>query len=148
MNSFSEFLALSDLDQIVVLVSEKDISQPGMLNEGRWVASGKKDWLIRVDAADPAIPLQRHVHIARSKHTSAKNQQASWNEDKTRHDKGSFNASVGSLKVVQNLARDALGLPQDAILEHVTSPRAVLLESVAEPDAICVAYFRLSSAGA
>ena len=108
MDSFSEFLALNDLDQIVVLLPEKGIPQAAMLNERRCIGSGKKDWMVRVDPADPAIPLQRHVHIARSKHTSAKNQQASWNEDRTRHDKGSFNASAGSLKVVQDLARDAL----------------------------------------
>ena len=98
----------------------------------------------RVDPADPSIPLQRHVHIARKKHTSAKNQQASWNEDKTRHDKGSFNTSVGALKVVQGLARTALGLDPNAVLEHVVSPRNVLLESASDPSAIRIVYLKMS----
>jgi hypothetical protein len=144
MDSFTEFHYLSDLDQVVVLVPENEIPQLAMLSEGVWVSSGKKDWMVRVDPADPAIPLQRHVHIARSKHTSAKNQHASWNQDRTRHDKSSFNDSVGAIKVVRELARSALGLPPDAILEHVISPRRILLESAEQSDNISVVYLRLS----
>ena len=148
MESFSEFHYLSGVDQIVVLAAEEEIPQDAILNEGRWVASGKKDWMVRVDPADPSIPLKRHVHIARSKHTAAKNQQASWNDDQTRHDKGTFNTSVGSLKAVQDLARSALGLPPDAILEHVESPRVFLLESVSSPDNLSIVFLRLSGSGA
>lgn len=146
--SFKEFYYLSKLDQIVVLTPEKSIPNSVLLNEGKWVESGKKDWMVRVDAADPAIPLQRHVHIARKKHTAAKDQQASWNEDKTRHDKGSFNASVGSLSVVQDLARSALKLPQDALLEHLVVPRPVLMESAVMQNAISIVYLRVAEPGA
>ena len=139
---FSEFRSLETVDQIVVLISETALSKTSLLNEGRWVSSGKQDWMTRVDPPDPSIPLLRHVHIARSKHTSAKNQQASWNDDKTRHDKGSFNASVGSLKVVQDLARSALGLAPDAILEHIVSPRNILLESAGK-STISIVYLTM-----
>jgi hypothetical protein len=129
MMSFKEFYYLGNVDQVVVRIPFSDVPEKAILNEGRWVESGKKDWMIRVDAEDPSIPLQRHVHIAREKHMSAKNQQASWNQDRSRHDKGSFNADVGSLAVVQDLARAALGLDPTAILEHIVSPGNVLLES-------------------
>lgn len=141
---FSEFRNLKKVDQIVVLISEAALSKASLLHEGRWVASGKQDWMMRVDPADPSIPSLRHVHIARSRHTSAKNQQASWNDDKSRHDKGSFNGSVGSLKVVQNIARSALGLPSDAILEHIVSPRKILVES-ANQSSISIIYLTLTS---
>ncbi|RUO35947.1 hypothetical protein CWE13_10380 [Aliidiomarina shirensis] len=143
MVTFLDFLELENVDKVVVLISEATVPDNAILNEGRWVESGKKDWMIRVDAEDPAIPLQRHVHIARSKHMSAKNMQASWNEDQTRHDRGSFNDSVGSRKVVQDLARDALNLPSDAILEHVETERRMLLESTEPTDELSIVYFRL-----
>lgn len=140
---FKDFL-IEELDQVVVQVPESEIPERVLLNEGRWVASGKKDWMVRVDPADPNIPTQRHVHIAREKHTSAKNMQASWNEDKSRHDKGSFNASIGAMSVVQDLARDALGLPSDAILEHVLEARPqLLLESEVPEDALSIVYLEV-----
>ncbi|WP_239384371.1 DUF6367 family protein, partial [Delftia tsuruhatensis] len=71
--------------------------------ESIWMPSGNKDWMYRVDPEDPRIPLQRHIHIAKKKHTSAKNMQASWNADGTRHDKSSFNASVGSTERVRDI---------------------------------------------
>lgn len=142
VESFKEFI-IKDVDQVVVLVSTQVVPDAAMLNEGRWTPSGKKDWMIRVDAADPKIRTQRHVHIAREKHVAAKNMQASWNEDKTRHDKGSFNTDVGSLNVVQSLAKDALGLPDGAVLEHVEDARAVLLESADQEEALTIVYLEM-----
>jgi hypothetical protein len=142
--SFLEYYYLRHIDKVVVCASDSEIPESALLNEGRWIESGKKDWMVRVDPPDPTIPLQRHVHIARSKHTSSKNMQASWNEDKTRHDKGTFNDSVGSLRVVQDLAKDALNLPSDAILEHVENPRRMLTESRRSSDAISIVYLQLS----
>jgi hypothetical protein len=129
--TFSEFIYLERVDELVVCIPTTHVPAAGLLNEGRWVESGKADWMLRVDAANPAIPLQRHVHIARAKHVSAKGQQASWNDDGTRHDKGSFNVSAGSQKVVQDLARSALGLSADAILEQRVPPQNILVESAA-----------------
>jgi len=75
--------------------------------------------MYRVDPEDPRIPLQRHIHIAQKKHISAKNMQASWNADGTRHDKGSFNASVGSTERVRDIARSVLGVPPNIVLESI-----------------------------
>jgi hypothetical protein len=144
--SFKEFLYLYRIDQIVVRAPSSVIPKAAILNEGKWTESGRKDWMVRVDAANPAIPALRHVHIARKKHISAKNQQASWNDDKTRHDKGSFNTSVGSLRVVQDLARTALGLDPSSILEHVVPSENVLLESATDPTAIRVVYLVFAGA--
>lgn len=89
--------------------------------ESQWRESGYKDWMFRVDPEDPRIPLKRHVHISREKHTSSKDQQASWNEDGTRHDKSSFNEKVGNKKVVRDVAAKALGIPSTLTLESIHS---------------------------
>lgn len=73
--------------------------------------------MFRVDAANPAIPLLRHVHIAKKQHTSSKNMQVSWNADGTRHDKQSFNDGVAQQKYVRELAREVLKLDWEISLE-------------------------------
>ena len=72
MPSFKEFLALQRLDAMFILLPSSLVPKEALLNEGKWVSSGEKDWMLRVDPENPAIPLQRHVHIARAKHTSSK----------------------------------------------------------------------------
>lgn len=143
-DAFNEKYFLTDLEQVVVLVPERHIGSDALLLEGQWMASGKKDWMIRVDPADPRIPLQRHVHIARAKHTTAKTQQVSWNQDLTRHDRGSFNDKVGGLKVVQDLARAALKLPDTAVLEHVELSPPTLNESTQAPG-LSTVYLKMLS---
>lgn len=91
--------------------------------ESRWESSGYKDWMYRVDPADPKIPLRRHVHIAKSKHTSAKSMQASWNDNGTRHDKGSFNTSVGDTAQVREIAKKVLRIPPNVTLESADRAR-------------------------
>ena len=88
--------------------------------------------MLRVDPAISAMKVQRHVHIAQAKHTSAKNMQAAWNEDGSRHDRGSFNAAVGGLAVVQDIARSALGLDSSVVLEHASIQPGLLGESELE----------------
>ncbi len=143
MPGFSEFLYLQEVDELVVCLPEDSVPAIGLLQEGRWVNSGKADWMLRVDAANPALPLQRHVHIARAKHVAAKDQQASWNQDGTRHDKGSFNTSVGSQRVVQDLARTALGLDPGVLLEQVVAPTGMLVESCMTSDPAKTIYLHL-----
>ena len=106
--------------------------QTALLNEGRWVHSGKKDYMLRVDPQNPSIPAQRHVHIAHKKHVSAPNKQASWNVDGTRHDKHNFNAAMGSNAKVQQIARQALALPDDVQLETIVQQDAALLLEASE----------------
>ena len=100
MKSFKEFiaeLAETEIDYLMLELTEDVSSLPRLksLTEGRWEPAGYKDFMIRVDPVRPETKEQRHVHIARQKHTSAKNQQVAWNEDGSRHDKKSFNASLG-----------------------------------------------------
>ena len=127
--SFREYLYLRNLDFIVVRCPQSVVPEQALLNEGRWVESSKNGWSLRVDAADPAIPLQRHVHVSRTKHTSSKNQQASWNQDGSRHDRKSFNTGVGSTAVARELAKAALGLADDVVLEHAVQRANPLTES-------------------
>ncbi len=90
--------------------------------------SGKSGWMQRVDSANPAIPTQRHVHVAKEKHTSSKTQQAAWNADGTRHDKKTFNDKVGALDATRTIARAALVLDDKIVLEQLKeAPRLLLL---------------------
>ena len=126
MRSFSEFLDEEGVDYFIIEVPDDILPSELLINEGRWVESGKKGYMHRVDAEDPSIKQQRHVHVAKSKHINSKTMQASWNEDGTKHDKKSFNSNVGSLSVVQSIARDALGLSSSVKLEEASKSEQLL----------------------
>jgi len=131
MLKFHDYLK-DGIDYFVLLVPEELVPEIALINEGRWVLSGEKDWMERVDAKNPSLNQLRHVHVARAKHVNVKTQQASWNDDLTRHDRQNFNSKIGSIKTVQDIAKRALKLPHDAILEEA-SPAArlsMLLESI------------------
>lgn len=108
-----------------------------ILTEGRWQPSAVKNLFVRIDAADDRLKQQRHVHVANEKHLRAKNQQAAWNADGTRHDKISFNVKHGDRASYQDAARAALGLPKNTTLEALQPDQAakslLLLESDQEP---------------
>lgn len=126
--SFMEFLNEDGIDYFVLEMPKGLVPEKVLINEGQWVPSGKKNWMLRVDAENPAIMQQHHVHVSRSKHVNAKNMQASWNIDGTKHDKKSFNSKVASTNVVQNIARQALGLPSDFKLEEASRAANVLVQ--------------------
>ncbi len=128
MPSFKECIAEDGVDYFVIEMPENQVPKLALINEGKWVASGKKDWMVRVDAENPSINQQRHVHTARSKHTNTKAMQASWNQNGTRHDSKSFNSKIGSLSVVQSIARQALNLPDDIHLEELSRPVTILIK--------------------
>ena len=129
MKSFKEFLADEQgIDYFIVKIPEGQVPELVLINEGQWVQSGKKDWMQRVDAENPSLKQQRHVHLAKSKHVSAKSKQASWNQDGTKHDKGSFNSNIGSLDVVQSIARQALCLSSKIKLEESTKAANILTQ--------------------
>lgn len=125
MKSFIQFRE-EGVDYFVVEVEEQYISQLALLNEGNWVETGKKDWLQRVDASNPNMKQQRHVHVVRAKHIKNKNMQASWNQDKTQHDSKTFNSNIGSLEIVQSIAKQALNLPQNAQLQEAVKAKSLL----------------------
>jgi hypothetical protein len=87
--------------------------------ELEWQNSGVKDIMIRIDPAIPAMKQRRHVHVAHRKHIRVKAKQASWNDDGTRHDKKTFDESLGSQTSIRAVARAALRLPADVRLEFV-----------------------------
>ena len=67
LKSFKEFMA-ENLDYVIVQLPAALVDEAALLNEGKWMPSGKSGWMQRVDAANPAIPLQRHVHVALKTH--------------------------------------------------------------------------------
>ncbi|WP_139795241.1 DUF6367 family protein [Chromobacterium violaceum] len=103
------------------------------LNEGQWRPSKFNDLWYRVDAADPAMAKQRHIHIAHKKHISAANKQVSWNQDHSRHDAHKFDSSFTGIEKAKDLARQMLGLPPSAILEQKhrsTTEAGLILEAL------------------
>jgi hypothetical protein len=113
MVTFKEFLAESaesEIEYLVVILPEKYISKLSIVLESIWKPAGYKDFMIRVDPARAESKEQLHVHIAHKKHTSAKNQQVSWNQSGTRHDKKHFNDALGKQDAVRNIAAKVLGV--------------------------------------
>ena len=137
-------------EEISVLLSAEVLNHCGLdiVLESVWVNSGYKDWMYRVDPKDPRIPQQRHIHIAKKKHTSAKNMQASWNEDGTRHDKKSFNAAVGDVNRVREIATNVLKIAPDIALESMETVPAcrVLKEDISNSFGGKIAYITFNMA--
>jgi hypothetical protein len=136
MISFKEFLSNNNdedgVDYFVIEMLIEDNFELIDLNESHWKDSGKKGYMLRIDPENSAMKQKRHVHIAKSKHINSKSMQASWNSDKTRHDRKSFNSNVGSINAVQSIAREALGLPSDAILESLEKNTSLKLIDLCE----------------
>ncbi|UVM53160.1 DUF6367 family protein [Pseudomonas sp. B21-015] len=106
----------AEITDISVLIPSSAIAHLEIALESQWTPA-EKGWMYRVDAANPAIPLLRHVHIAKKQHTASKDMQVSWNVDGTRHDKKSFNKKIGQQNYVRNLAKEALKLDWSISLE-------------------------------
>ncbi len=141
MHTFEKFLedhADNDPKYFLVEVPEELISHLNIALESYWQDYDNK-WQYRIDAADPKIPLQRHVHIAQKKHKSNKNMQVSWNVDGTRHDQKSFNMDIGKNKKAREIAKEILKLGGSISLEHYIeseSDNRLLLECVCDNDEI------------
>jgi hypothetical protein len=106
------------------------------LDEGAgWRDSRISGLKYRIDPARPQMMQKRHVHVAAAKHTSTKSKQVSWDDEGGRHDRHSFNDKLGARGDYQDVARMALGLPPETILEWVEPARAgrimTLLEGLA-----------------
>lgn len=134
-------------EEISVLLSADVLDRCGLniALESVWVKAGYKDWMYRVDPEDPKIPQKRHIHIARSKHTSAKNMQASWNSDGTRHDKKSFSTQVGNINQVREIARSVLKIDPEIALESENQGRfgKALIEDISSSADGKIAYLFL-----
>lgn len=125
MSKVTEFLQERDLDYIVIEADEDDYTKLNLpsLKENKWFDSFKSGWSYRIDPPNPQLHIQRHVHVARTKHINAKDQQASWNQDYSSHDKKSFNATLSGLETAKEIARQALKLPPGAVLEELKLAR-------------------------
>ena len=128
MVSFKEFLDGDGIDYFIIEIPEEYVPEIALINEGKWVDSGKKGYMQRVDAENPSVNQKRHVHIAKAKHVSNKNMQASWNDDGSKHDKKAFNSKIGSVSTVQDIARQALGLPSNFKLEELAKVPNLLVQ--------------------
>ena len=148
IKSFKDFLNdLEDADEIsngidyfIIEISHDNISEEMFINEGRWTQSGKKNWMYRIDAENPALNQQRHVHIAQSKHLNAKNQQVAWNQDGSKHDKKTFNKNIAKLNVVQSIAKETLNLGSSIKLEEAAIAPNLLVQinEALDGDAPCL----------
>jgi hypothetical protein len=125
LKTFKEFLNEDGIDYFIIEIPEAFVPNIALLNEGRWVKSGTKDYMQRVERS---INQNRHVHIAKAKHISNKNMQVSWKDDGTKHDKKTFNSKIGSISAVQNIARQALGLPSNFKLEEAAKDSQLLVQ--------------------
>lgn len=131
--SFIDFLNNQEeleqgIDYFILEIPSKYLEHEFIINEGKWVASGNKNWMYRIDAQDPALKQQRHVHIAQSKHLSNKGQQVAWNIDGSKHDKKTFNSKIANLSVVQAIARQTLNLDSSIKLEETVIAQSLLMQ--------------------
>jgi hypothetical protein len=93
------------------------------LTESRWLDSKvHRGWSYRINPSRPEFGRMRNVHVSRSEHTRAKNKQVSWNQDQSRHNRKTFDERIRGMETAKAIARAALGLPADAILEVVAGP--------------------------
>ncbi len=116
---------------IIVLFDKSERNNMDYLAEGIWTSSGEKDYWQRLDK--PKFDFEQlHVHIARQKHINTKSKQVAWNVDGTKHDKKTFNQNFNGMEKAKQIARKALGLKSDAVLEFIEHQGVgqLLLESV------------------
>lgn len=97
------------------------------LEADRWLPLDNK-YVYRIDPPKPEHKQRRHIHIApkQQANSSAKAKQVSWNDDGSRHDRGSFNEKLGSIKVIREFAIKKLGLPTTGSLESDGSETILL----------------------
>lgn len=122
--------SLEEIEDVSVFLPTELLRQSGIALESYW-QQDSSGWSYRVDPENPNIPLQRHVHIAKTKHTQSKDLQVSWNVDGSRHDKKSFNASLGAQRFPQELARRVLNLADSVVLEDFGSKEIRILSDEA-----------------
>lgn len=130
MQSFKDYLKETDVNYLLVDIPKNLLDNSLLVFEGQWINSNKKGDQIRIDK--PTDHTQKlHVHIAKNKHINAKTQQVAWNDDGTRHDKKTFNTKLGSSPKVQQIAKQALNLDDDIILEMYTPTKlGLILEDI------------------
>jgi hypothetical protein len=134
MQSFKEYLKEEEenIDYLIIDIPEDLLDDSLLLLEGQWINSGTKGYQMRIDK--PTDHTQKlHVHIAKDKHINTKTKQVAWNDNGTRHDKKTFDKKLGSSNKVQQIARQALNLDDNIILEmYMPTKLGLILESIEE----------------
>lgn len=104
------------------------------LDEGIWKQSQYPDYFFRVDPERPEMRQQRHIHIAHKKHLNVPAKQVSWNNDQTRHDAHNFASNFKGLEKAKEIAKQALKLSDDAVLESISDHEKarLLVEAVGD----------------
>lgn len=143
MLSLQDYLEEDSINYIVIELSDIVFKKCRLdiLEEGIWVNSNKKGWSQRIDPAQSQMNIQRHVHVARDKYINTKSKQVTWNQDCTRHDRKSFNANLSGIETAKQIARDALGLNQNAILEQMGKANQLMLLTESVDDVISSSPF-------
>ena len=126
MQKFKDYLDKIGIDYFIIEMPKNLIFKEALVNESQWVETGRKNWMVRVDAEIPELKQMQHVHIARTQYIKSKNKQVAWNKDGTKHDKKSFNSKIGSIKLVQKIARDVLALDQNIKLEKINLSQKIV----------------------
>ena len=122
-----------DIPRILVEITQAELdSLSFILEESRWNPSAVKGLWVRLDPHRPEMKQCRHVHVAQKKHIKSPDQQAAWNDNTTRHDRKRFNTKFADRADVKAVAKTALGLSPETILEDVRSKAAMLLEKIDE----------------
>jgi len=106
------------------------------INESGWQDAHISGMKFRVDPEREDMKQERHVHVAADRHVRTPNKQVSWNASGSRHDKKNFNTKMGTQRVYRDVARKALGLGSDIVLEAIDSrakSMIALLEGASEP---------------
>lgn len=128
---------------IVVFLSEDQLTQiaTNLLTEGAWRPSGVGDLWVRVNPPKPQMNLPANAHVAHKKHLTARNKQVSWEADTgKRHDQLTFDTSFSPMEKAKVVARTALGLPDNFVLEQLDPNRhhQLLLEAASTVPVDCI----------
>jgi hypothetical protein len=145
MNEDEDIFFPDDLPMLLLEIPESALGQAAVpLREGAWRQSGVFGLWYRLDPAREDMKQKRHVHVAATKHIKNSDKQAAWNDDGSRHDRKRFNGKLGSQASYRNLARAALGLGDDIILEEFTPdhPQQLILLTEAEAAEARVVFLR------
>lgn len=122
-----------EIPLILVEITQSELDSISFnLEESRWVPSAEKGLWVRLDPHRPEMKQYRHVHVAQKKHINSPDQQAAWNDNTTRHDRKRFNTKFANRADVKSVAKAALGLPPETLLEEVRSKAVMLLEKIEE----------------
>jgi hypothetical protein len=116
------------IDELLVEYIDIDFGEhsfPEWIEESIWKPSPmNKNWLARVDRTP-----HPHVHVVHKKHLNDRGYQRSWDQSGHRYHELTFNTDQHGIKTAKRVARQALGLPADTVLEHkISAMKLALLE--------------------